>query len=81
VRVLRAAGHDVVATDLIDYQTADQDSAGIDFLMPCVVPEGVEAIITNPPYRHAQAFVEKALTVAPLVIMLLRLGFLESTTR
>lgn len=41
----------------------------------------VDCIITNPPYSLAQEFVTKALTEAPVVIMLLRLGFLESMKR
>lgn len=39
-------------------------------------------IITNPPYKHAQAFVEKSLALgAARVFMLLRLAFLESERR
>lgn len=41
----------------------------------------VDCIITNPPYSLAQEFVTKALEDADVVIMLLRLGFLESQTR
>jgi hypothetical protein len=33
VRVLRAAGHEVWSTDLVDYGSPDQDQAGIEFLM------------------------------------------------
>jgi hypothetical protein len=33
VRVLRAAGHTVVATDLVDYSSPDQDEHGVDFTM------------------------------------------------
>jgi hypothetical protein len=32
-RVLRAAGHRVVATDLVDYGSPDQNAARIDFLL------------------------------------------------
>lgn len=39
-------------------------------------------IITNPPFSHAQAFVEKALELVDGdVVMLLRLAFLETTQR
>lgn len=41
----------------------------------------VDCIITNPPYSEAQAFVEKGLTEADVVIMLLRGGFLGSYER
>lgn len=41
----------------------------------------VDCIITNPPYSLAQEFVEKAHNDADVVIMLLRMGFLESMRR
>lgn len=80
VRVLRAAGHEVVATDLVDYGCPDSE-ARRDFLMELSPPDGVEAIITNPPFKNAEQFVVKALTFAPKVMMLLRLAFLESERR
>ena len=33
VRVLRGAGHKVLATDLVDYGSPDQDHGGWDFLV------------------------------------------------
>lgn len=81
VRVLRASGRQVYATDLVDYGSPDQDEAGWDFLMQRQLPLGVEAIVTNPPFKNAQAFVAKALELAPKVVMLLRLAFLESERR
>ena len=81
VRVLRAAGHNVLATDLVDYESPDQDHGGFDFLLPFDMPEQVDAIVTNPPFKLAQEFVTKALAIAPLVAMLLRLTFLESERR
>ncbi|URC22729.1 hypothetical protein KASHIRA_01550 [Serratia phage vB_SmaM-Kashira] len=41
----------------------------------------VDCILTNPPFLLAQEFVEKAHKDADVVIMLLRLGFLESQRR
>lgn len=79
VRVLRAFGHEVYATDLVDYSSPDQDAAGIDFLMEHGSRPG--GVITNPPYRLAEAFIEHALTLCPNVYMLLRLGFLEGMRR
>jgi hypothetical protein len=76
--VLPHAGHAVYATDLIDYGCNDR---ALDFLSPAANLRGAEAIVTNPPYRHAQQFVELALTRAPLVAMLLRINFLESERR
>lgn len=81
VRVLRAAGHQVYATDLVDYQSLDQDASGWDFLSERQLPIGVEAIVTNPPFKNAAEFVAHALELCPRVIMLLRLAFLESTKR
>jgi hypothetical protein len=80
-RTLRAAGHRVLATDLVDYDSPDQDEARVDFLLPGPAPAGVAAIVTNPPFKTAAGFVERALERAPLVIMLLRLAFLEAESR
>jgi hypothetical protein len=80
-RVLRSHGHEVYATDLIDYSSPDQDAAGWDFLVQDRVPVGTRAILTNPPYRLAGKFVAKAVELCPLVIVLARLAFYESTRR
>lgn len=77
VRALEAAGHEVVASDLHDYGVG---KPGIDFIKGKFIQiDG--AIVTNPPYQLAQQFVEKALTLSPLVVMLLRLAFYESRRR
>ena len=81
VRVLRRHGHTVYATDLVDYGSSDQDTSGWDFLLERQPPIGVEAILTNPPYKIADAFVAHALELCPKVVMLLRLAFLESERR
>lgn len=52
---------------------------GVDYLQTQY--NHVDVIITNPPYSLAQEFVTKALGEADVVIMLLRLGFLESMKR
>jgi hypothetical protein len=80
VRVLREAGHDVIASDLVDYG-CPESSRGVDFLMETTAPDGVEAIITNPPFKLADQFVEKGLELTPIVIVLLRLAFIESNRR
>jgi hypothetical protein len=80
VRVLRDAGHDVVATDLVDRGCSDSTSR-IDFLMERRAPAGVEAIVTNPPFKLAAEFIEHGLELVPQVVMLLRLAFLESERR
>jgi hypothetical protein len=80
VRVLRAVGHRVVATDLIEYGCPDA-TGGIDFLQQRSAPERVTTILTNPPFKHADEFVRHALTLVPRVIMLLRVLFLETQGR
>jgi hypothetical protein len=69
VDVLRAAGHQVIGSDLNDYGRPDF-FARRDFLLERKVPDGCEAIVT----KHA-------LDLAPRVVMLLRLMFLESERR
>lgn len=78
VEVLGAAGHFVIATDLIDHGSPDVVS-GLDFLQTTNAP--CPCIVTNPPYRLANQFVAHALKLVPRVYMLLRLAFLESTGR
>ena len=43
--------------------------------------EKYDAIVSNPPYSHALEFVQHALTLAPVVCMLLRLPWLASQKR
>jgi hypothetical protein len=80
VKILRDAGHEVVASDLVDYGEPSHFS-GRDFLMERKAPDRCEAIVTNPPFRLAEQFVGHALELCPLVIMLLRLAFFESERR
>jgi hypothetical protein len=80
VRSLRQSGRTVIATDLVDYGCPDSQH-GVDFLMERKAPDGVEAIVTNPPFKLAGEFVALALDLCPRVVMLLRLAFLESDRR
>lgn len=80
-RILRASGHVVYATDLVDYDSPDQDESGWDFLMERQLPIGVQAIVSNPPFKNAAEFIRHGLELCPVVIMLLRLSFLESEGR
>lgn len=66
--IAREAGHDVYVVDALSDTTWGSPAL----------------VVTNPPYRHALAFVEKALREVArggTVAMLPRLGFLESTAR
>lgn len=79
-KVLAAHGIDVLSTDLVDRGVG---TGGIDFLATAERGLTVD-IITNPPYKYAREFVEKALaTVAEgqKVAMFLKLTFLEGQGR
>ena len=80
VGVLRAHGHTVWATDLVDYGCGNSEH-GVDFLMERQSRIDTEAIVTNPPFKLAREFAEHALALCPRVIMLLRLAFLEGKRR
>lgn len=77
--VLKAHGYDVVSRDIIDRGYGDvADFLSIDNM------EWDGDIITNPPYKFAKEFVEKALQVIPegnKVAMFLKLTFLEGKAR
>jgi hypothetical protein len=77
---LRAAGHEVIGSDLVDHGRPDCFWRR-DFLLERRAPDGCEAIITNPPFKLADQFVAHALDLCPAVYMLLRLAFLESDRR
>ena len=78
VRVLRNHGHAVIASDIYDY--GGLHFVG-DFLTQERTPVGCECILTNPPFQWVEPFVARALELSPLVVMLLRLAFLESERR
>lgn len=76
-RVLLAAGYEVVSTDLIDRGYGE---GGRDFL--CEWQGIAPNIVTNPPFREAQMFVDRALMLTTgKVAMFLRLAFLEGVER
>ena len=79
VKPLIDAGFKVFATDLVDYGL-ENCGAGIDYLRaaPLHEPHG---IVTNPPYKLAMKFAEKALRETFYLALLLRTNFLESTAR
>lgn len=76
VRALSASGRTVFRSDIRDYGLGNPIQ---DFLTAEV--SMAECIVTNPPYKDAQAFVQKARNLCPRVFMLLRLAFLESERR
>ena len=78
-RPLKAAGYVVCSSDVCDYGWSDC-SSGVDYLRTRCPPP-VEGIVTNPPYRLAMKFAEKATSEVGWVALLLRTNFLESTSR
>lgn len=79
-QILKDSGHSVFATDIENY--GYPLSMEFDFLSnPIDRPAFPKCIVTNPPFRYAEKFVEKALTHCTKVIMLQRLAFLESEKR
>jgi hypothetical protein len=77
---LRDRGYAVIASDLIDYGFPTHFN-GRDFFEETKAPARCECVLTNPPYRLAQQFVEHALELVPMVVMLLPLRFLASERR
>lgn len=82
VAALQAAGHDVTAADKFDYEARWKGAAdtirtwGRDFLAS--PPDtSCRAVVMNPPYSKADAFIVTALTCAPRVYALLELGWLQ----
>lgn len=76
---LKQFGFDVLSTDLVD---RGYGITGIDFL-ECNNQFGGD-IITNPPYKYALEFIEKALELIPQgnsVAMFLKIQFLEGKAR
>jgi hypothetical protein len=72
--VLRAHGRRVVCTDLA--------TDGVDFLTRRTAPLGQPiAIVCNPPFSKAAAFVRHGLGLVSKVVVLERLQFLESESR
>lgn len=78
VRPLREALMDVRASDIADYG----GNAILDFAMPFHEMDPVDLVVTNPPFKAAQRFIENGLKIAKVgVAMLVRSAFLESQAR
>lgn len=68
----------VHASDIHDHGYGDVR----DFLLSEDHPADVDWVVSNPPFEHAAAFIEKGMHVARRgVAMLLRIAFLEGTER
>lgn len=84
-KALKEKGFDVKSSDII--HRGFEDTEIIDFL--CINKDGYKKeisrdIITNPPYKYAKEFVEKAIELSMdgvKIAMFLKLTFLESRAR
>ena len=77
-RELRAGGHDVICQDLVAYQGADMDIATpIDFLMERRAPAGCDLIVTNPPYKLSDVFIDHGISLGCKVVVLHRMMAIE----
>lgn len=56
-------------------------SIGADFLEEKYPPNSLAVVMSNPPFSLAEEFVRECLPIAPHVVLLLRLNFLESQKR
>jgi hypothetical protein len=75
---LREAGYSVAASDINPQGV--HGATVVDFLS-VTKPCPFNAIVTNPPYKHANAFVRQGLKLAPKVILLLRWAYAEGARR
>jgi hypothetical protein len=76
VGALESAGHQVIGTDI---------TTGDDFLLRTTAPPGVDALISNPPFRLGAEFIRHALKLMEsprgTVAMLLRIDHDSAKTR
>lgn len=69
--VLRGYGHEVVCSDLVDYGIDPTARYGVDFFDVTEPPAGVQALVTNPPYKYLNRFIERALSFGLPDVLLL----------
>jgi hypothetical protein len=79
VEPLRDRGHVVYASDVEDY--GYELDYGVGDYLTMTTPIGIGAIVTNPPFKLAEKFLQKSLNEAPYVAYLLRLQWLEGIER
>ncbi len=80
-RVLEEFNNPVYVSDIRNDKNV-YGQKNYDFVQDYPIQEHIDNIITNPPYRLAQEFLEQALHIAQRkVAMLLKLTFLESIKR
>jgi len=79
-KVLEEDGYEVISSDLVD---RGYGTPGIDFLSTATKPAGCDTLITNPPFKLADQFVEHAIFDLDIgrLALLCKLTFLESQAR
>lgn len=81
-KVLTANGYDVASTDLVDRGFG---TGNVNFLeVSHILPGPSYDILTNPPYKYAEDFVNKALQLLDVgnkCVMFLKIQFLEGKSR
>ncbi len=76
---LESKGKKVYRYDLIDYRgKLDKE---VDFLTLESIPEDVECIIFNPPFKLTKEFIDKALSLHSNLLMFNRMTTIETNTR
>lgn len=80
VRVMQAKGYDVTGTDIIT--GSDYLKTPVDMISETIGGHtGIGAIITNPPFNLSELFIEKAVSEAPIVAMLLKSQYWHAAGR
>lgn len=84
-RVLEYHGFEVVATDLREY--SGYGVGGLDFLTEDPLEKWgwdigpIDLIMSNPPFKVAEAFIRRALSLCPNVMMLLKSQYWHAASR
>ena len=74
--VIREHGHEVISSDI---RQTGYGEGEVDFLT--ALPRTCDAIITNPPFAQAEAFIRKAVGIAPITAMLLKSQYWHAQKR
>lgn len=75
-RVLEAAGHEVISTDLY---SSDYTEGGVDFL--ATHRSDMDMVITNPPFKASEAFIRHSFDLGVPFAMLLKSQYWHSSGR
>lgn len=84
--IIRSYHHTVFCSDIaiecdINGIQFPQGNSNTDFLSESVDYSPVDAIITNPPFNLSVQFIEKALSISPIVCMLLKSQYWHAKNR